>query len=61
MELVADGLSDAEISIRFRRSLRTISMIRNRAATKLAARNASAHPFQIREVVFARSLDLEVL
>lgn len=57
LEYFAEGLGDREISVRLRVSQREISAIRRHAATKLAARIASAHPFQIREVVIAHSLD----
>ena len=57
LEFCAEGLSDREIGARLRMSPREISAIRQHAATKLSSRIASAHPFQIREVVLHRSLD----
>jgi DNA-binding CsgD family transcriptional regulator len=57
LEYFADGLSDREIAVRLGLSRRGISVIRRHAAAKLAVRIASAHPFQISEVVLGRSLD----
>jgi DNA-binding NarL/FixJ family response regulator len=53
LEYCAEGLSDREIAVRLHISHREVSAIRGRAGTKLAARVAPAHPFQIREVVLA--------
>jgi len=44
---------------RSRQGRREISTLRAGAATKLAVRIASAHPFQIHEVVLAQPLDFE--
>jgi DNA-binding NarL/FixJ family response regulator len=57
LEFCAEGLSDREIAFQLRASRRAISAIRSQAAAKLAVRIASSHPFHIREVVLARSLD----
>jgi DNA-binding CsgD family transcriptional regulator len=54
LEYRAEGLSDREIAVRLQISPRETSAIRGRAATKLAARVATSHPFQIHEVVLAR-------
>jgi DNA-binding CsgD family transcriptional regulator len=61
LEFCAEGLSDREIAARLRMSRREISAIRGRAAAKLSGRIASAHPFQISEVVLDRSLDFAEL
>lgn len=53
LEYCAEGLSDREIAVRLHISYREVSAIRGRAVTKLSARVATAHPFQIREVVLA--------
>jgi len=59
LEFCAEGLGDSEIAVRLQMSRREVSIIRGRAATKLVARIASAHPFHIREVVLASPLDSE--
>jgi len=59
LEFYAEGFGDSEIAARLGIGRRAISTLRAGAATKLAGRIASAHPFQIREVVLARSLDFE--
>jgi len=61
LEYFAEGPSDREIAVRLGLSRRGISVIRRHAAAKLAVRIASAHPFQISEVVLGRSLDAPVL
>lgn len=61
LEYFAEGLNDREIAVRFRLRRSEISVIRRRAAKKLAARIASEHPFQIREVVLARPLNCAAL
>jgi len=57
LEYSAEGLSDREIVIRSRVTRREIAAIRRHIAVKLAGRLASAHPFQISEVVLAGSVD----
>lgn len=57
LEYSAEGLGDSEIAVRLQLSRRVITVIRNRVATKLAARISTAHPFRIGEVVLSRSLD----
>jgi DNA-binding CsgD family transcriptional regulator len=57
LEYFAEGLGDSEIALRFRVSRSEISVIRRRAAMKLAARIASEHPFHIREVVISQPLE----
>jgi DNA-binding NarL/FixJ family response regulator len=59
LEFCAEGLGENEISIRLQMSRREVAIIRDHAATKLVARISSAHPFHIREVMFARPLDPE--
>lgn len=57
LELRAEGLSDREVAARLRVGQGAITDLRRGAAEKLAVRIASAHPFQIREVTLARSID----
>jgi DNA-binding NarL/FixJ family response regulator len=57
LEYCAEGLDDVEIAARLCVERRDISVLRNQIARKLEARNASAHPFQIRDVVLAQSPD----
>jgi DNA-binding NarL/FixJ family response regulator len=57
LEYCAEGLNDHEIANRLRANLGDVSVIRRQAATKLATRIASAHPFQIHEVVLSRFPD----
>jgi FixJ family two-component response regulator len=57
LEYRAEGLSDREIAARLQISHREISAIRGHTASTLASRVASAHPFQISEVVLARLPD----
>ena len=57
LEYSAEGLGDSEIAVRLQLSRRVIAVIRDRVATKLAARISTAHPFRIGEVVLSRSLD----
>jgi len=59
LEFFAEGFSESEISARLGIGRREISTLRAGAATKLAVRIASAHPFQIHEVVLAQPLDFE--
>jgi DNA-binding CsgD family transcriptional regulator len=54
LEYCAEGLIDPEIAVRLQMSCQEIFAIRVNAAAKLAARVATAHPFQIREVVLGR-------
>jgi DNA-binding CsgD family transcriptional regulator len=56
LEHCAGGLNDEQIAIRFQVGVQEISTLRRQAAAKLVARIASAHPFQIHEVVLAGSL-----
>jgi DNA-binding CsgD family transcriptional regulator len=55
LEYCAGGLSDPEIASRFQVDVLEITTLRRQAAAKLIARIASAHPFQIHEVVLAGS------
>jgi DNA-binding NarL/FixJ family response regulator len=59
LEFYAEGFGDSEISARLGIGRREISTLRAGAAAKLSVRIASAHPFQIREVVLAQPLDCE--
>jgi DNA-binding CsgD family transcriptional regulator len=56
LEYCAGGLCDQEIAIKLRLSVGEVWVLRRQAAEKLSARIASAHPFQIHEVVLAGSL-----
>lgn len=51
LEYYAEGLDGYEIAVRLRMSEQEISVVRFSAARKLALRMATAHPFQIHEVV----------
>jgi DNA-binding NarL/FixJ family response regulator len=55
LEFCAAGLGDGEIAARLHVTSRAVSVIRSQATTKLAVRIASAHPFQIREVMLDQS------
>jgi DNA-binding CsgD family transcriptional regulator len=57
LEYCAEGLDEVEIAARLHVEQRDISGLRNQIARKLEARTASAHPFQIREVVLIQSPD----
>jgi DNA-binding NarL/FixJ family response regulator len=61
LEYCAEGLNDVEIAARLCVEQGNISGLRNQVAKKLEARNASAHPFQIREVVLVQSPDTHEL
>jgi len=54
LEFCAEGIGDAEIAARLRLSRSAVSAIRSHTAARLAKRIATAHPFQISEIVLAR-------
>jgi hypothetical protein len=47
----AEGFGELEVATRLGVRREEVSVIRNATAEKIAARIASAHPFQIRELV----------